>query len=486
MESAIKKNAESDDRELEKIEEFKKGYLPIIEKQLSMARAAQQLLASGMATQQERAKMTSAMAEIDKALIDIQNVCRQTLIDITPTTLEKEAGRDYHSVFTEEINDHRLSYISFLKSYIHLKRFALETSEMWRRIQTKFMGTGLPQESDIYRQFLSYRVAPGIQICEMVQTFCIRMEKILSIKKDPLKTKTLNGIAVYSPEIPYQLSTVFMKDLSSLHATPAMESSEDTSEFDVAEERKEKKARKTPDGGHMLNSAGDQPWNDTPDYYFSYDPRILEQERQNYQDVIYVDTHMGADQQFLRGEVIRKFSGMGDKPTVEEIEKSYEAFLNSYFNLVADISALNMNIPGEKKKLFLFHLGPQAFYMLTRRFLQEAGTGTFHLRSGKSKIIKKYIPVELLKSIIIAWWRSNVLADPSPEINDYAQYRNIIRSVQNAYVKLSEKASQEFDKLPESVRNSKSRQDIFREHISEWMGGTNLILFRRFLQKKVG
>ncbi|HNF28510.1 MAG TPA: hypothetical protein PKV80_28860, partial [Leptospiraceae bacterium] len=176
MESAIKKNAESDDRELEKIEEFKKGYLPIIEKQLSMARAAQQLLASGMATQQERAKMTSAMAEIDKALIDIQNVCRQTLIDITPTTLEKEAGRDYHSVFTEEINDHRLSYISFLKSYIHLKRFALETSEMWRRIQTKFMGTGLPQESDIYRQFLSYRVAPGIQICEMVQTFCIRME----------------------------------------------------------------------------------------------------------------------------------------------------------------------------------------------------------------------------------------------------------------------------------------------------------------------
>src|SRR5262245_31722188 len=142
--------------ELALIEDFKKGYVTVPERMAAQARAAQQLLTSSALNPDERMRLQSSMAEMDKALSAIQTLCRQVISALNSDTLKKDASRDYHSVFTGEFDEHRLSFLIFLKAMIYLKRFALETSEIWHRVRGKVVSAELHPTSEFRSQFVDF------------------------------------------------------------------------------------------------------------------------------------------------------------------------------------------------------------------------------------------------------------------------------------------------------------------------------------------
>ena len=485
-------SGKSDAAELDAISLFKKGYNEVIEAQTNLVRSTQQLLGSNLASADDRSRLQEARTTIDKALGEMQKQARQLSSDLNPGNLEKDSIREYHNIFSGEVTDHRVSFIRFLKTYVALKRYALETSQQWGEIQSAVQAAGLAEKSELRYQLITYHARPGIQSCENIQTFCNRMGRILRLKRDPLSSRSLDGAAVYSPDIEYTLSFVFTTELDTQleflfgsHLPDADQLPE--SVFDQQPRRKTaasvaEPARPVLD--HKLDASGSTDWNRTPHYFFHYDPRALEEERARYADVIYMDTHMGADQQYIKSDLIINISRKSRLTDKKDIEAEYLGFLHAFFNMVIQISQMNMSIDPRLGMLFIYHMGPATFYSLTIKFLQDLKTGTFHKRASGGAMIKKYIPMELIKKAIVDFWRSDILPPTEKERDDYGLYKRIAMRVKETHARLTKKALLEYENVPADVKRQKSREQIMRENIAEWMGSTNIVIFKRFLKAK--
>ena len=478
-----------DRAQLERIADFKKGYSEIVEKHNSLVRTCQQLMNSNLLGSDERQKLGGNRNQIENHLSELQKLSRSLTSDINPASLEKEAGREFHNIFNAEISDHRLSFISFLKTYVYLKKFALNCVQHWTDIRSILNSSGM-SNSEFKRQLLEYGVTPGIHFCDTIHVYCNRMGILLRLQYDPISSNKLDGAAQYSPQLEYQLSYVFTPNLESHVERVFGDYGTDRSQLPRSDAYTDRGVRKMtaaaetvrslPD--HRLDASGSAEFNRSPHYYFHYDPAALEQERALYKQVVYMDTHMGADQQYIKSDLIITISRKTGLSQKVDIETEYKNFLHAFFTLVTDISMLNLQVDQRFRYLFIFHLGPQTFNTLTIKFLQEVGTGTLHRKVAGGKMIRKYIPRELIKQTIIEWWRSDVLPAVKDTRDDYVMYKRIIARIKEMHARLSRKAMQEFEALPEQIKARRSREDIFREKIPEWMGATNIIIFKRFLK----
>ncbi len=486
------RSATSDLGELSLIQEFKHGYQEVIERQAALARTASQLLTAPIITPDERRIINELRNTVDKALAQLQTLCRSAISDLQPLQLDKEAMRDYHNVFSGDVTDHRLSYVRFLKTYALLKRLTLDLAEQWTIIQNATTRSELKTGSEFREQFLTYGVRAGLRACEAMQAFCRRMATLLQLQTDPVATKRFDGAGIYSADIDYALSAVFRENLDQWTADLFAEARRDPAQLGLATEARQERAtaaaREAPASGGArgpewrLDCAGTQPWNSTPHYYFQYDPRALEEERRGFSEIVYIDTHMGADQDFIKSDFIIKFSRKNNISDASTVEARYVDFLRTFFTLVTEISAMNIGVSPQDRPTFLYHLGPQSFYMLTLRFLQEVKTGTVHRKAPGGAMIRKYIPNELLKKTVLEYWRDEILPAVADARDDLMIFKRIAAQVRQTHAALSKHAISEFEKLPPSLKASKSRQDIFREKLPEWLGAPNIIIFRRFLK----
>lgn len=482
----------SDLGELSLIQEFKLGYQEVIDRQSALSRTAIQLLTSPIITPDERRIVNELRATVDKALAQIQTLCRSAISDLQPLQLDKEAMRDYHNVFSGDVTDHRLSYVRFLKTYVLLKRLTLDLAEQWTIIQNALTRSELKTGSEFREQFLTYGVRAGLRACETMQAFCRRMATLLQLQTDPVASKRFDGAGVYCADIDYALSAVFRENLDQWTADIFAEARRDPAQLGLATEPRHDRVSSAPRESPApagtrgpewrLDCSGTQPWNSTPHYYFQYDPRALEQERQGFSEIVYIDTHMGADQDFIKSDFIIKFSRKKNISEASTVEARYVEFLRTFFTLVTEISAMNIGVAPQDRAAFLYHLGPQSFYLLTLRFLQEVKTGTVHRKAPGGAMIRKYIPNELLKKTVLEYWRDEILPAVAGARDDLLQFKRIAAQVRQTHAALSKHAISEFEKLPPSIKASKSRQDIFREKLPEWLGAPNIIIFRRFLK----
>ena len=476
----------SDRPEIEQIDVFKMGYAGVTDQVVSFASTCRQLLGSHFVTSEVRTHLQAIGGELDKSLALVQDISRKLPLQLNSSDLERDGFRDYHNFFTEQINDHRVSFIVFLKTYAILKSYNLEISDLWYKIKGTLENSGVPKNSDFMRQFLSYRLVPAMRINEVIRVYCSRMTLILGMESEPGSFKDLHKMGVYNENMNYQLSTVFTPNLREqceriLQTSPPKNETNqaDISNVKISGGDTGVNAR-VPESETYLNSSGNMPWNKGAFYIFSYDLEKLALERKGFRQVIHIDIHMGADSQMIRGSIIRKFTSKKEAESPEAIEQKYNDFLFSYFDLVIQISMLNLSIKLENKNLFLYHLGPQFFFHLTRRFLQEAKTGMLHRKSGS--VIKKYIPQELLKKNIMEFWRGNILKSVGEEKNDFLQFREIVGQVSRAHAGLAKDAVKKYNNLPEDRRRNKVRADLFRDNLNDWFGATNVIVFKRFLK----
>jgi len=482
--------------DLTSIQEFKKGCSFVGEKHNLLAQSALKLLSSGNLSQNERLPLLSHSGELDSIFQEIQSRARNLVSNLNFSSLEREALLEYHNIFKESIDSHRVSFIIFFKTFQYLSIFSRETSSLWQRVKKIINSIQLAPESKFRMEMLNYYAGPGLKLCESVDLFCSRMAIILRV--DPSRIPHDASAGVYSRQIEYQISSVFSPALRdtvervSATKAPQPERSivlgdDDFMEYFFEEHQPEKSA--TPvsvvsrSEDARLNTGGSMSWNQTYHYFFSYDPSLQEEERKSFADVVYIDTHMGAEKEKLRSNLIMNVSkklSTGSK----DIEKEYEDFLRGFFEAVADICVLNFQIPESGRWVFLYHLGPGNFHMLVRRFFHEFGTGSMH-RTTKGKVIQKFVPVETVKKNLITWWKSRVLTEVRPRERDsYPLFSMIARSVKDIYRKLSDRAVAQYNSLPEEVRFKKSRTDLFRENLNKWVGAHNLIVCRRFLKTK--
>ncbi|MCR9143575.1 MAG: hypothetical protein NXI24_15110 [bacterium] len=475
----------TDQEERDRLGVFKSGYSALTDRQNALVQTAQQLLSSSMLTGEDRSKLADKRQTIDQSLKELQKLGRELSTDLNPGNLEKTATREFHNIFSGDVTDHRLAYAQFLKTYEYLKRYYLQATRAWQTLRDAFTEAKISENSEIRKQIFSTCLRPAGDLNDSLRIFVDRMARLLNIQS--------TGLGVYSPEIVYQLSTIFTPNMNEW-LRGIFEHMDQSGRIDSAQlgasSLPEVRTRTTVATqvrtleSWRLDASGNAAFNQSSHYFFQYDPRMLDQEREKFADVIYADTHMGADQEFIKSDFILNVSRKATPGASGNVEEEYVQFLHTFFNLVIDISMLNVDIPPADRNVFVYHLGPQSFYNLTIKFLQEVNTGALHRRAAGKRVITKFLPGELIKKTILEWWQTSIMPEVGEAKDDPAYLKRITNSVRQMHSNLSQKAIEEYAKLPEAVKQSKSRQDIFRENMSNWMGATNIIIFRRFLKPK--
>lgn len=485
-------NTQSDNDELARIKDFKEGYKAVIENQEGYVESSISLMSSGILGAEERKLLSQKGTEIDNTLRDISKISKVAIRELSDVELENEAKKDYHNMFTGDHEDAKLLFIQFFKAYVILKQYSVNVAGLWTQINYIIKELNFSQNSEFKRQLIDYNVKPGLKNTEIINLFCKRMSRILKIKREPENPRKLDGLAEYSGSITYKLSFVFTPNLDSTLELMFEDSTPDSSQLQESVLEEQTLKSKT---GHIdkndskkevykIDVSGSQAWNQTNDYYFQYDPRAIEREKSIFPNVIYLDTHMGADQNFIKTDLILNFSRKKTFSQNKDVEIEYQNFLNTFFNLVNEISAMNMNIPMDLRQAFLFHLGPVSYYNLTLKFLQEVGTGTIHCKVKGGKMVRKFIPTELVKKTVLNYWIDEVLTFKDFDRNDYTIYKKLSGLVKTMHSQLLEKANEEYNNLPEATKRAKNKQEIYKENASNWIGATNIVIFKRFMQAR--
>ncbi|MCB1171238.1 MAG: hypothetical protein KDK25_12920, partial [Leptospiraceae bacterium] len=116
------------DTELDRISDFKGGLLPVLERQQTHLRILRQVLSSSIITPEERLSMQDVSLPLDRSITEFQGLIREAIMQLNPGNLDQEARKNFHNFFNAEPSAHRMSYVVFLLTAVHLKRYAVEAA----------------------------------------------------------------------------------------------------------------------------------------------------------------------------------------------------------------------------------------------------------------------------------------------------------------------------------------------------------------------
>lgn len=477
------------DKELDRIADFKGGLTPVLERQQTHARILRQVLSSSIITPEERLSLQDVSVTLDRTITELQGLVREAMVQLGSGNLDQEARKNFHNFFSAETSEHRLSYVKFLLTAVHLKRYAVEAAGLWGKIRSMLEKARLAPTSQLREQAIKYRVDPGVYDSESMRILSERMGRVVRFKQDPLSTRSLSGIGSYSPSISYTLSVVFRDDLDDYIQSHSEE--KDRAALDIMDDLSIRAPAKPTledlphDAPHVLRAIGNQKWNSGLHYILVYDPHLLQEERNKFGQVIYIDTHLGALQDVIRTDFVLQYSRKQKFVPPEKVEEDYAAFLNVFFNLAADISLLNAGIKQEYRNSFLFHLGPQTFFQLSKKYLKELKTGTMHrVKGSQGKVIERFVPLEFLKSVLMDWWKEQVLPEcTEQDREDPGLFRAMVRVMKQRMDALTLDAKKEFEALGQSARLTQNEDQLKKELIQRKIGPTNMVVFKRYLSQ---
>ncbi|MCG9874878.1 MAG: hypothetical protein MH321_08835 [Leptospiraceae bacterium] len=476
-----------DDYEIKKLADFRRGYHFFLSQFTSLATGLQNFFASNGINDAVKRELLPYRKQLDSDIVSTIKVAKDLMIELDEKHLQPAARKDSISYFQNgNIDNHQIDFIIFHKSFESLREFYNLAKQSWNSIRLTILSADIKDESFKADVILEYRIIPIFDKIDSLKILLQRMAVILNIQEKQKLFTTRTTTPRYSETKIYKLSTAFSSDFAHEedNLVPSFlpdENQEDYSKPSAAKPKAVVIEKKAYD--NILNTAGKLPWNSNQHYYFRFEIADYEEEKALFKSVISMDTHMGADEKALRSEMIRNLASKSKKEKSSiEIETEYNMFILRYFHFCKEILILSIGIPEVLKNLFFYHIGPQHFYMIARKFLQEANTGYIHVRLADGKKVSRVLPNEIIKKLIVDFWKDDILPMIGEERNNLAALKKIIEIVDNKYKEVSQHAMKEYDNLPLEIKNSKPRVQLFREMMNQWMGAANIIVFKRFLK----
>lgn len=402
---------------------FKGGFLKGLEAHLVNADNIQKFLAS--APPETRREINKNIKEIDAALIAIMRLYGNIEDELSSRTLDTVAHREYYNHFSDvDIEDAKLEYAKLIRSYEVIKEFNIEVAEHWwklARIFESFSPSGA--EKHFLEQLLVYRIYPRIDLCNLTNLLLRRLAYILKIDSEQVTGGRITARGHYSNQINYSYSVVFREDIAEI--IEGLEVVQRTHETKVRAPEPIKETRdaaiKSP---FLLDTRGSETFNQTYAYVLEINQSRFTLEEAKINRSIYVETHLGAEDDALRQDLIRKFiSAARNKDRIGE----YRAFLNNYFQFTRDTLLMQeRNIPQSGHLLFLYHFGPVYFVKVCTHFMRVGRTGYVHRHLKRNQMVRE-LPFEYVKYVLKEWWDENVYTQvPRAERNSYAAYEQMM------------------------------------------------------------
>lgn len=488
---------QEDGKELDLLTDFKKGYIYFLTGFQNLVGSFLQFLITGLSETNKR-EILSFRKNLDQELDKSQKKIKEIIFNLDEKHMYAQVRKEYSRYFSHNLDESsRDDFIQFHLIFEMLRYFYIESKEGWVFIREAVSSAKFSDSDFQTNVLLNYRILPALERLNQLEIFLKRMSFILQIDNPNYLTEYKPTKPKFRDRITYRLSTVFDENL---YGKPASVEPEDSGIVYKADEVAQKeneepnqnretanqKSKLKEDAtSNYIQAYGKYTWNSDQHYFFRYEQDKYLAEKALFNSAISMDLHLGADEQVLRAELIRSMTSTEKKnKSGEDFEVEYQNFLKQFFLFCENIILMNMAIPNQVKYVFLFHLGPSHFYMIAKKFLMEVNTGYIHARGTDGKKVIRVIPGEYVKKHVIDYWNQTILPNVGEEKNNLALLKKLTEMIDEKYKEISKLTIQKYDELDEEIKNSKPRDLIFREHMNEWMGAANIIIFKRFVKNK--
>lgn len=408
---------------------FKGGFLKGLEAHLVNADNVQKFLST--APPETRKDINKNIKEIDAALVGIMRLYGHVEGELASRALETSAQREYYNHFADsDIEDPKMEFCKLIRSYEVIKEFNTEVSEHWWKVANLFEAFNPPSgEKHFLEQVLIYRVYPRIDLCNLTNLLLRRLAYLLKVSSEQITGGKVTIHGDYTSQIQYTYSAIFREDLAevieSFAAAPKAEAKARAAE-PVKENRDS--AIKSP---YLLDTRGGEHFNQTHAYVLEINEARYLLEEAKVKRSIYVETHLGAEDDALRQDIIRKFiSAARNKDRVGE----YRTFLMSYFQFTRDTLLMQQhNIPDADHNLFLYHFGPVFFAKVCTHFMRVGRTGYVHRHLRRNQMVRE-LPFEYVKYVLKDWWDENIYMQlPRADRNSFANYERLLDGIRGEW-----------------------------------------------------
>jgi len=151
---------------------------------------------------------------------------------------------------------------------------------------------------------------------------------------------------------------------------------------------------------------GTKPWNTREPYILMVDENVLNIEKEDLEYMVYYTKKQVTDDQ-IKSELRRALLKLTIDKEQSDIVEDFIEFMNKKIVSILNESVGYFEIPDNDQWLFYYHLGPHTICRLLLADIQITGEGyCFSSRDGKK--IKKLVPYEFLKTIVLEWCQNNV------------------------------------------------------------------------------
>ncbi len=490
-----------DKAELEAIRDFQKGYVYFLTSLQILVTSFLQYLTAGTISEQNKRDLLPYRKALDQELNKSQKQIKDIIFNLDEKHMYPMVKKEYSRYFQGGYADGpRTDFVQFNLIFEMLRNYTIDARNSWNDIKHA-VSTGTFHDN-VFRDesLMSFRILPALEKVDMLGIFVKRMAFVLGIENYNSILESRNSRPKFREGVQYKLSSVFAENLYTAKVEdraedsgpiPGFESDQIVRAKTSANVKKatptEPKAEKKPQDEiiNFIQAYGKYSWNSDQHYFFRFEVEKYLSEKAFFKQTISMDTHLGADEQMLRSELIKSLSSIKRKnKSSDEYEIEYLTFLNNFFDFIENIIIMNLGIPNQLKWVFLFHIGPSHFYMIAKKFLMEVNTGYLHVQSVDGKKVTRIIPGEVVKKHVIDYWNKIILPNVGEEKNNLALLKRIAEVVADKYKEASARAMSEYEKLPAEVKANRRIDEIFRENMNHWMGAANLIVFKRFVKNK--
>ncbi len=221
---------------------------------------------------------------------------------------------------------------------------------------------------------------------------------------------------------------------------------------------------------------GSRDWNRTPAYSMEVPVRQYEECFENFKKsfIVHIEPAIVPANAATSQMAARLRSGSG--------ESVMDDYVKLTFDLLEEIGndLVNKDFPGlDRPLVFLYHCGPIAIYNILLLIMKQRQIGEIQYLDGAGNAIREY-PQEMLKKLLIDWWRARFEGLGAEEIDSYINYSRCLDHVKKDY-RLLYNQGVELRKKEQPMGLYSGLQRWMKENRARVFGIRRMEVFRRFI-----
>ncbi|MGQ9842088.1 MAG: hypothetical protein ACUVRK_00855 [Spirochaetota bacterium] len=408
---------------------FKGGLYNGIHKHIELAKLFRSRFDIAEVPEQIVSTVKKSSYSLFKIVEDVEILTDKFISEINEGSLKRKATKDFPLYFPDDYpDDNRLDFIVLKEIYILLRSFNNLIKKNWTDLEKQSAVFNFAEGGKQLSLILNDIIVEGISLCkatdmllEIIAHHLGLLTHHYNLADVDIRSKLqFNEYKSYSVQnLLNELNTSETAKHLSEHLNEEMQQKANltlTSDLKESEYstgyNKYKQDDNRESTTHLEQNTvfftvkGTKPWNTREPYILSIDQNVLNIEKEDLEYMVYYTKKQVTDEQ-IKSELRRALLKQTIDKEQYDIVEDFIEFMNKKIVSILNEGFEYFEILDNDQWLFYYHLGPHTLFRLLLADIQITGEGyCFSSRDGKK--IKKLIPYEYLKTIVLEWCQNNV------------------------------------------------------------------------------